>query len=85
MDLYEASFEEQWLEWAVKLQEKQDELFWDAKEFGYFTDDANDASVLLRLKEGEISQSSLSLPYLMGHVASMHRCLPPSSESRSVC
>ncbi|XP_032900398.1 spermatogenesis-associated protein 20 [Amblyraja radiata] len=53
MDLYEASFEEQWLEWAVKLQEKQDELFWDANEFGYFTDDANDASVLLRLKEDQ--------------------------------
>ncbi|XP_078257971.1 spermatogenesis-associated protein 20 [Rhinoraja longicauda] len=53
IDLYEASFEEQWLEWALKLQEKQDELFWDAKEFGYFIDDANDASVLIRLKEDQ--------------------------------
>ncbi|XP_051889135.1 LOW QUALITY PROTEIN: spermatogenesis-associated protein 20 [Pristis pectinata] len=53
IDLYEASFEEQWLEWALKLQQKQDELFWDAKEFGYFTDDARDPSVLIRLKEDQ--------------------------------
>ncbi|XP_072098846.1 spermatogenesis-associated protein 20 isoform X2 [Mobula birostris] len=51
IDLYEASFEHQWLEWALRLQQKQDELFWDAKEFGYFTDDAHDTSVLIRLKE----------------------------------
>ncbi|KAJ3047510.1 spermatogenesis-associated protein 20, partial [Rhizophlyctis rosea] len=29
LDLYEANFEERWLEWAVELQETQDKLFWD--------------------------------------------------------
>uniref|UniRef100_UPI00398E5DCF spermatogenesis-associated protein 20 n=1 Tax=Pristiophorus japonicus TaxID=55135 RepID=UPI00398E5DCF len=53
IDLYEASFDEQWLEWALKLQQKQDDLFWDAKGFAYFTDDARDSSVLIRLKEDQ--------------------------------
>ncbi|XP_067914007.1 spermatogenesis-associated protein 20 isoform X2 [Heterodontus francisci] len=53
IDLYEASFDEQWLEWAVKLQQKQDDLFWDTKGFAYFSDDAHDPSVLIRLKEDQ--------------------------------
>ncbi|XP_048467091.1 spermatogenesis-associated protein 20 [Rhincodon typus] len=53
IDLYEASFDEQWLEWAVKLQQIQDTLFWDAKGFAYFSDDAQDPSVLIRLKENQ--------------------------------
>ncbi|XP_078081451.1 spermatogenesis-associated protein 20 isoform X2 [Mustelus asterias] len=53
LDLYEASFDEQWLDWALKLQQKQDDLFWDAKGFAYFSDDAHDPSVLIRLKEDQ--------------------------------
>ncbi|XP_043570320.1 spermatogenesis-associated protein 20 isoform X4 [Chiloscyllium plagiosum] len=53
LDLYEASFDEQWLDWAVKLQQEQDSLFWDAKGFAYFSDDAHDPSVLIRLKEDQ--------------------------------
>ena len=30
LDLYEASFEFRWLQWAERLQAKMDELFWDA-------------------------------------------------------
>src|SRR5207247_3327885 len=37
LDLYEADFRFEWLTWAVRLQEKQDELFWDAKSGGYFS------------------------------------------------
>jgi uncharacterized protein YyaL (SSP411 family) len=29
LDLYEATFNDKWIAWAEKLQEKQDELFWD--------------------------------------------------------
>ncbi|XP_069785510.1 spermatogenesis-associated protein 20 isoform X4 [Narcine bancroftii] len=53
IDLYEASFEEKWLELSLKLQQMQDELFWDAKEFGYFTNDGHDPSLLIRLKEDQ--------------------------------
>ncbi len=51
LDLYEASFEIGWLQWALKLQETQDNLFFDEKNGGYFTTTGQDASVLLRMKE----------------------------------
>ena len=42
-----------WLEWAEKLQNKQDELFWDEEGSAYFSSSANDPSILIRLKDGE--------------------------------
>lgn len=52
LDLYEASLDEQWLEWAVKLQAKLDELFWDSAGAGYFMATPDDPSILVRMKEG---------------------------------
>lgn len=51
LDLYEASFDVNWLTWAIDLQKKQDALFWDEKDGGYFSASGNDPSVLLRVKE----------------------------------
>ncbi len=51
LDLYEASFDVQWLRLAEQLQDTQDRLFWDEKNGGYFTSTGDDPSVLLRLKE----------------------------------
>lgn len=51
LDLYEAGFDVRWLQWAVRLQARMDELFWDAERGGYFNSRADDASVLVRLKE----------------------------------
>ncbi len=51
LDLYEASFDLRWLQWAERLQEKMDELFFDAARGGYFNSRADDASLVLRLKE----------------------------------
>lgn len=53
-DLYEASLEQDWLEWALQLQHMQDKLFWDSKGFAYFSSEAGDPSLLLRLKGGEL-------------------------------
>ena len=50
LDLYEASFEVDHLVWALKLQKKQNELFWDEKEGGYFNTSGTDESILLRMK-----------------------------------
>ncbi|XP_060620737.2 spermatogenesis-associated protein 20 isoform X1 [Anolis sagrei] len=52
-DLYEASLNPSWLEWAVQLQHKQDELFWDPKGFAYFSTEAGDPSLLLRMKDDQ--------------------------------
>ncbi|MFN2623063.1 MAG: thioredoxin domain-containing protein [Chthoniobacterales bacterium] len=51
LDLYEASFDVDWLRWAIELQETQDRLFFDNQRGGYFSGAGNDPSILLRLKE----------------------------------
>ncbi|HUR56321.1 MAG TPA: thioredoxin domain-containing protein [Opitutaceae bacterium] len=51
LDLYEASLDIRWLQWAARLQEKMDALFWDDARGGYFNSAAGDASIVLRLKE----------------------------------
>ncbi len=51
LDLYEASFDIQWLRWAIQLQEKQDALFWDPQNGGYFSISGGDKNILVRMKE----------------------------------
>jgi uncharacterized protein YyaL (SSP411 family) len=58
VDLYEASFDIQWLEFAVELQETQDRLFFDAEHGGYFSTSDRDSSVPLRLKDDNDSAES---------------------------
>ena len=53
LDLYEATLDATWIEWADILQKKQNELFWDPQNFGYFTASADDDSIILRLKEDQ--------------------------------
>jgi uncharacterized protein len=51
LDLYEASFDVDWLKFAVQLQETQDRLFFDEKNGGYFSTSGKDESVFLRMKD----------------------------------
>jgi uncharacterized protein YyaL (SSP411 family) len=51
LDLYEASFEVSWLQFAIELQETQDRLFFDEEKGGYFSGTGQDPSILLRMKE----------------------------------
>jgi len=51
LDLYEASFDIEWLKFAIELQETQDRLFFDEKNGGYFSTSGKDASVFLRMKD----------------------------------
>lgn len=51
LDLYEATFDYRWLEWADALQSRMDTDFGDAAAGGYFNTTATDASILLRLKD----------------------------------
>lgn len=54
LDLYEASQESSWLEWALRLQDTQDRLFWDSRGGGYFCSEAElGADLPLRLKDGQ--------------------------------
>ena len=51
INLYESNFDEKWILLANKLQEKQDELLWDAQEGGYFFSDGKDSSLIVRKKD----------------------------------
>jgi uncharacterized protein YyaL (SSP411 family) len=69
LELFQADGDPQWLEWARTLQTRQDALFWDAHEGGWFSTTGNDPTVLLRLKEdydgAEPSASSVSVHNLL--------------------
>ncbi len=51
VELFQADGDAEWLRWATALQARQDQLFWDESEGGWFSTSGQDASVLLRLKE----------------------------------
>ena len=51
LDLYEASFDVEWLKFAIQLQEIQDRLFFDEKNGGYFSNSGRDKSVFVRMKD----------------------------------
>ncbi|XP_046422311.1 spermatogenesis-associated protein 20 isoform X1 [Neodiprion fabricii] len=51
LDLYEATLDTHWLEFAEKLQDIQDNLFWDPVAGGYFATTEEDRTAILRLKD----------------------------------
>jgi uncharacterized protein len=51
LDLYQASFDVEWLKWAIELQTTQDRLFFDENNGGYFSTSGKDKSVVLRMKD----------------------------------
>jgi uncharacterized protein len=69
LELFQADGDPAWIEWAVQLQNRQDELFWDEVSGGWFSTTGHDPSVLLRMKEdydgAEPSASSMSVMNLI--------------------
>jgi uncharacterized protein YyaL (SSP411 family) len=51
LELFQADGDPAWLEWALELQARLDELFWDEEGGGWFSTSGRDPSVLVRLKE----------------------------------
>jgi hypothetical protein len=76
LELFAAAGEPEWLEWAIELQQRQNDLFWDEADAAWFSTTGRDPSVLVRMKEdydgAEPSASSigvlnlLSLAHLTG-------------------
>ncbi|HEV8209954.1 MAG TPA: thioredoxin domain-containing protein [Vicinamibacterales bacterium] len=69
LELFQADPQPMWLEWAIALQRRQDELFWDEQAGGWFSTTGSDPSVLLRMKEdydgAEPTASSVSVLNLL--------------------
>jgi uncharacterized protein YyaL (SSP411 family) len=53
LDLYQASGKEEYALFAIDLQKRQDELFWDEEGGGYFAS-APDEHVLIRMKDAQV-------------------------------
>jgi uncharacterized protein YyaL (SSP411 family) len=51
IELFQATGEVEWLNWAIALTESQTAKFWDPVDAGWFSTTGDDPSVLLRLKE----------------------------------
>jgi len=69
IELFQADSDPAWLDWAVTLQRRQDELFWDEEGGGWFSTDGRDPSVLVRMKDeydgAEPAPSSVSVLNLL--------------------
>jgi uncharacterized protein len=69
LELFQADSDPMWLEWAIALQQRQDELFWDESAGGWFSTTGADPHVLLRIKEdydgAEPTASSVSVLNLL--------------------
>src|SRR3954467_7613535 len=69
LELFQADPQPMWLEWAIALQRRQDELFWDEQNGGWFSTTGSDPSVLMRMKEdydgAEPTASSVSVLNLL--------------------
>ena len=69
LELFQSDPNPEWLEWALMLQKRQDELFWDRDSGGWFSTTGQDASVLLRMKEdydgAEPSATSVTVSNLL--------------------
>jgi uncharacterized protein YyaL (SSP411 family) len=51
LELFQTDGDASWLDWAQTLQRRQDDLFWDEANGGWFSTTGDDETVLLRLKE----------------------------------
>ena len=69
LELFQADSDSGWLEWAATLQRRQDDLFWDESDGGWFSTTGHDPSVLVRMKEdydgAEPTASSMSVMNLL--------------------
>jgi uncharacterized protein YyaL (SSP411 family) len=69
LELFEATGEASWLQWARDLQARLDDRFWDDVAAGWFSTTGDDPSVLLRMKEdydgAEPAASSVAVANLL--------------------
>ncbi|XP_011299976.1 spermatogenesis-associated protein 20 isoform X2 [Fopius arisanus] len=77
IDLYGATFDPHWLELAEKLQDIQDEFFWDSQVGGYFNTTNEEKDIVLRLKDSsdgsEPSSNSVAANNLLRLAALLDR------------
>jgi len=89
LELFQADGDVKWLEWAQTLQSRQNALFWDPVEGGWFSTTGKDESVLLRLKEdydgAEPAASSIGVLNLLAlaHLSPEPKAQSPEPKAQS--
>ncbi len=87
LELLQADGDPAWLEWALALQARLDERFWDEVDGGWFSTSGEDPTVLLRLKEdydgAEPAASSIATQNLLtiAHLTGDERALARAERS----
>jgi uncharacterized protein YyaL (SSP411 family) len=80
LELFQADGAPDWLEWALTLQSRQDELFWDHDGGGWFSTTGTDPSLLMRLKDDyDAAEPAASSMSVLNAVTLSH--LAPGDES----
>jgi len=69
IELFQADGDPAWLEWALELQRRQDELFWDDGAGGWYATTGEDPTLIVRMKEdydgAEPSATSVAVSNLL--------------------
>jgi uncharacterized protein len=88
LDLYETVFDLRWLEQAVRLTGKMRELFEDPEAGGFYSTQAGDPSLVMRIKEdydgAEPSGNSIAILNLLRLAAITGRAEPRESAERAL-
>ena len=71
LELFQMDSDIAWLDWAVELQARQDELFWDDAGGGWFATTGRDPSVLLRMKEDYDGAEPAASSVAVGNVVTL--------------
>jgi hypothetical protein len=76
LELLQVDPDPAWLDWAIELQRRQDDLFWDPVDGGWFNTTGADPSVLLRFKDdydgAEPAAGSMALLNLLSLTHLLH-------------
>ncbi|CAG8606655.1 10106_t:CDS:10, partial [Diversispora eburnea] len=80
LDLYESTFNESYLTWAIDLQDKQNQLFYDEKVGGYFNVGEGVKDILIRMKDANkpdyIQKAEQTLKYFSGRLTKTPFTMP---------
>ncbi len=83
LELFQADADVRWLDWAEALQRRQDALFWDDVDGGWFSTTGLDEHVLLRMKEDyDGAEPTASAVSAMNLLTLTHLLHEPAWENR---
>ncbi len=84
LELFEATGDASWLEWARDLQAQLDDRFWDDVAGGWFSTTGDDPSVLLRMKEDYDGAEPAASSVAVGNLLRLVHLAPDATASARI-